>query len=136
MFRRLLDLLARAWKTCLDNLRVKPMRLILSLAATCLAASLATAPAMADDAPDAEITLSGDVFNPREVHVPAGRNLVLKFVNGESAPAEIEGKELKIEKVVPSGGSIIARVKPLKPGRYLFVNEYREDVAKGYVVAE
>ena len=32
--------------------------------------------------------------------------------------------------------TITARVKALKPGRYLFVNEYREDVAKGYVVAE
>ena len=113
------------------------MRFAVSLAAACLAAALlAGAPALAEDAPDAEITLSGDVFNPREVHVPAGRNLVLKFVNGETAPAEIEGKELKIEKVVPAGGTIIARVKALKPGRYLFVNEYREDVAKGYVVAE
>ncbi|MEJ1936563.1 cupredoxin domain-containing protein [Nostoc sp. NIES-2111] len=108
----------------------------LFLASACLAAALLAAPASAEDTPDAEITLSGDVFNPREVRVPAGRNLVLKFVNGESAPAEIEGKELKIEKVVPAGGTIIARVKALKPGRYLFVNEYREDVAKGYVVAE
>ena len=106
------------------------------LASACLAVALTVVPAWAEDTPDAEITLSGDVFNPREVRVPAGRNLVLKFVNGESAPAEIEGKELKIEKVVPAGGTIVARVKPLKPGRYLFVNEYREDVAKGYVVAE
>lgn len=108
----------------------------LFLACALIAVALSAPPVSAEDAPDAEITLSGDVFNPREVHVPAGRNLVLKFVNGESAPAEIEGKELKIEKVVPAGGTIVARVKALKPGRYLFVNEYREDVAKGYVVAE
>lgn len=136
MFVRLLDLPAGPWKSFSHILRILPMRLAVSLAAVSLLAFVSGAPAIAEDAPDAEITLSGDVFNPREVRVPAGRNLVLKFVNGETAPAEIEGKELKIEKVVPAGGTIIARVKALKPGRYLFVNEYREDVAKGYVVAE
>jgi hypothetical protein len=101
-----------------------------------MAAAFLSLAAVAEDAPTAEIVLSGDKFTPSEVKVPAGKPLVLKFVNKESAPAEIEAKQLKIEKIVTSGGSILARVPPLKPGRYLFVNEYREDVAKGYIVAE
>ena len=47
-----------------------------------------------------------------------------------------EYKDLKIEKVVTAGGEVIARVKALKPGRYLLVNEYKEETVKAYVVAE
>jgi hypothetical protein len=28
------------------------------------------------------------------------------------------------------------RVKAMDPGKYLFVDEYQEDVAKGYVIVE
>ncbi len=105
------------------------------LACLALAALGASAPALAEDQ-TIEITLQNDTFAPAEIKVPAGKALVLQFTNKETAPAEIEAKDLKIEKVVPAGGSIVARVRALKPGRYLVVNEYREDVAKGYVVAE
>jgi hypothetical protein len=83
-----------------------------------------------------ELSLQGDRFAPAEITVPAGAPLVFKLTNGEKSAVEFEAKDLKIEKVVPAGGSATVRVKALKPGRYLIVNEYREDVAKAYIVAE
>lgn len=97
--------------------------------------SLGLGAARADDVA-IEMTLQGDRFSPSEVRIPAGQPVTLRFVNKEAAAAEIEAKDLKIEKVVPAGGTVSARVKGLKPGRYLVVNEYREDVAKGTIVVE
>lgn len=83
-----------------------------------------------------EITLKGTTFSPTEVKVPVGQNVVVKFKNLNAAPAEIESKPLKIEKVVQGGGEITANVKAKSAGKFLFVDEYHEDVAKGYFVAE
>jgi hypothetical protein len=110
-------------------------RFVVAVAAALVSLGVA-GPAVAEDVPDAMIVLKGDAFTPSEVRVKAGKPLVLSFTNNEAAAAEIEGKELKIEKVVPPGETLVARVRPLKPGRYLFVNEFREDVAKAYIVAE
>jgi hypothetical protein len=93
-------------------------------------------PVRADETPVFALTLQGDVFLPADLKVPAGKAFTLKVANNEKGPVEIEAKDLKIEKVAASGAEIIAHVKPLKPGRYLLVNEYREDVAKTFVVAE
>jgi cupredoxin-like protein len=68
--------------------------------------------------------------------VPAGAAFMLKVVNNEKSGVEIEAKDLKIEKVAAAGTEIIARVKPIKPGKYLLVNEYKEDTVKAYIVAE
>ena len=82
------------------------------------------------------MTLKGDVFTPAEVKVPAGQPFVFKFVNGDAAAAEIEAKDLKIEKVVAGNSEIIVNVKAQAAGRYLFVNEYKEDTVKGYLIVE
>ena len=92
--------------------------------------------AHADETKTIEITLKGTVFTRSEVKVPVGQTIVVKFKNLNAAPAEIETKPLKIEKVVPGGGKIVANVKAKAAGRILFVDEYHEDVAKGYFIAE
>ena len=93
-------------------------------------------PAVAEDVPTFTLTLESDVFSPAELKVPAGKAFVLKVVNKEKAAVEIEAKDLKIEKVVTVGGEIVARVKAMAPGRYLLVNEYKEDTVKTYVIVE
>jgi len=92
--------------------------------------------ALAADPEPMTITLKADVFTPSEVKAPANQPFVLKFINQDAAAAEIEAKDLKIEKVVAGNGEIIVRVLPMPPGRYLFVNEYKEDTVKGYVTVE
>ena len=90
----------------------------------------------AEDPLTVEVTLENDAFSPAEAKVPAGKPFVLKVTNKGTAAAEIEAKEAKIEKVAAGNSVIIVRVRPLQPGRYLFVNEYKEDSVKGYLVAE
>ena len=90
----------------------------------------------AEDLPSFVLTLQDDIFSPADLKVPACKAFVLKVFNKEKVAAEIEAKDLKIEKVVAAGGDVVARVKPLKPGRYLLVNEYKEDTVKTYIIAE
>ena len=103
-----------------------------------IALTLLGSPAIvrAEDAPTFTLTLENDAFSPADLKVPAGKAFVLKVLNKEKTGVEIEAKDLKIEKIVAAGGEAIARVKPLKAGRYLLVNEYKEETVKTYVVAE
>jgi hypothetical protein len=112
--------------------------LILALMSIWLFASAAPTDmaAHADDVSTIEMTLQNDAFSPAEINAPAGKPFVLKIVNKDAAPAEIESKPLRIEKVAVGNSEIIARVGPQKPGRYLVVNEYKEDTVKAYVVVE
>ena len=93
-------------------------------------------PVAAEDMPTFTLTLESDIFSPADLKVPAGKAFVLKVINKEKAAVEIEAKDLKIEKVVTVGGEIVARVKAMAPGRYLLVNEYKEETVKTYVIVE
>jgi Cupredoxin-like domain len=102
-----------------------------------LTSLLALAPAaFAEDLITYEITLKGNLITPAEVHVPAGKPFILKLNNQNAAPAELEAKDLKIEKPAAGNSSILARVKAMSPGKYLVVDEYQEAVAKSYVIVE
>jgi hypothetical protein len=94
------------------------------------------APGLADEIATYVLTLENDTFTPSDLKIPADKPFALKVVNKEKAAVEIEAKDLKIEKVVAAGGEVIARVKAQKPGRYLLVNEYKEDTVKTFVVVE
>lgn len=82
------------------------------------------------------ITLQNDQFTPAEVKIKANTDVTIKFVNADAAAAEIEAKDLKIEKVVAGNSEVTVSVGPQEPGRYLFVNEYKEDTVKGFIVVE
>ena len=97
---------------------------------------LASAAAQAEDVPTLELSLTGTVFTPPELHIPAGKAFIIKFKNNNPAAAELEAKDLGIEKAAAANSEIIVRVKPIAAGKYLFVNEYEEDVAKGFVISE
>ncbi len=102
-----------------------------------LTLAVATAsPLRAEDIVTYETTLKDKSFTPAEIKVPANKPFMIKMTNANAAPVELEAKELKIEKVAAGNSSIVVRVKALAPGKYLFVDEYQEDVAKGYVIAE
>jgi plastocyanin len=100
------------------------------------ATAFSAAASHAEDAKPIEITLKDQTFTPAEIKVPVGEAVLVKFKNLNAAPAEIESKPLKIEKVVQGGGEILVNVKARAAGKFLFVDEYHEDVAKGFFVAE
>lgn len=98
--------------------------------------AIAATPSRAEDVVTYETTLKDNAFTVAEIKVPAGKPFMIKMTNANAAPAELEAKELKIEKVAAGNSSIVVRVKAMEPGKYLFVDEYQEDVAKGYVIVE
>ena len=96
----------------------------------------AAAPLRAEDVVTYETTLKGAAFTVAEIKVPAGKPFIIRMTNANPAPAELEAKELKIEKAAAGNSTIVVRVKAMEPGKYLFVDEYQEDIAKGYVIVE
>jgi plastocyanin len=114
-----------------------PLRFNAKLLFSATTVLLATVlPARAEDAVTYEVTLTGEAFAPAEIEVPAGKAFIIKMKNTNPAPAEFEAKAMQIEKVVAGNSEIVVRVKALEPGKYLFVDEYHEDAAKGFVIAE
>ena len=91
---------------------------------------------LAEDIVTYETTLKDAGFTISEIKVPAGKPFIIKLNNANAAAAELEAKDLKIEKPVAANSSIIVRVRAMEPGKYLFVDEYQEDVAKGYIIVE
>ena len=97
---------------------------------------LAASPLRAEEVVTYEVTLSKDVFTPAEIKVPAGKPFMLKMINGNAKPAELESKPMKVEKIAPANGTIVVRVRAMEPGKYLFVDEFQEDTAKAHVIVE
>lgn len=105
-------------------------------AALAAATVVGLAPASGEDALTYDIVLKNGAFEPKELKVPAGKPVVLTVKNETNAAAEFESKGLKIEKVVAANSQIIVRLRPLTKGKYLFVDEYKEDTTQGYLIVE
>jgi plastocyanin len=121
-----------------DPIQENPMNRTPPLPLLALAIALAAgaaAPAFADDEIQVQITLKDHKFQPAESTVAAGKPIVIQLANQDATPAELESKELRIEKVVAGGGAITVKVRALKPGRYRFFDDYREATTQGYLVA-
>lgn len=82
------------------------------------------------------LTIKDHRFEPAELRIPADQPAKLTVKNLDPTPEEFESKSLRIEKVIPGGGEATFPLRPLKAGRYKFVGEFHEDVAKGEVIAE
>jgi hypothetical protein len=91
------------------------------------AASAAAAPAV-------KIVLKDHRFIPAEPVAPAGAPFAIVVTNQDSTPSEFESKTLRVEKVVPGGGTISLEIRALTPGRYRFFDDYHEDTTEGFLV--
>lgn len=90
--------------------------------------------ALAEDA--LTLTIKDHKFDPAEIHVPADKAATLVVRNLDSTPEEFESKPLRLEKIVPPNSEASFALRPLKPGRYKFVGEFHEDIAKGEIVVD
>ncbi len=101
-----------------------------------LALGLRLAPATrADEPAKVSVTLKDHRFSPAEPAAPAGKPIVLDIVNEDGTPAEFESKPLRVEKVVVGGGTVTVNLRPLKPGRYRFFDDYHE-ATEGFLVVK
>ena len=92
--------------------------------------------ARAEDVFSTNITIRGHKFEPSELHVPAGKRILLTVINADPLSEEFDSAALKVEKVIAGSSQGIVRIAPLNPGTYEFVGEYHEETAKGRVIAE
>jgi heme/copper-type cytochrome/quinol oxidase subunit 2 len=98
-----------------------------------LAASIAlSAPASAQQAA-VKLVLRNHRFEPAEVRAPANTPITITITNQDATPSEFESKTLRVEKVVPAGGTVSLQVRALAPGRYRFFDDYHEDTTEGFL---
>jgi hypothetical protein len=118
----------------MKRLMTSPVLLVVAALAALVAVS---PPARAQDkTPELALTAANQAFAPAELKVKAGQPFVLVVTNNDPKKSvEIENKDLRIEKVVPAGKTVKIRVRGLKPGSYVFVDDFNQS-AKFKVIAE
>jgi hypothetical protein len=94
---------------------------------------LSTGVARADELVTVTITIKDHLFEPAEVHAPAGKPIAVAIKNLDSIAAEFESEPLHIEKVIPPGHEAVVRVRPLEPGRYNFFDDFHR-ATQGFLV--
>jgi hypothetical protein len=108
----------------------------MAVAAVVMLMGTVSGPASADDPTNIPVTLKDHRFAPSEIHVPAGKPVILKITNEDPTAEEFDSSSLKIEKVIAGGNYGTVRLRPLGPGRYPFMGEYHSDSAQGVVISE
>jgi plastocyanin len=106
------------------------------LAPALLAVLLLAGPAAAEEPAMIEVTIRDHRFSPSEIHVPAGKPVILSLRNEDLEAEEFDSAALKVEKVIVGGKSAPVRLRPLAPGRYPFMGEFHPDTAQGAVISE
>jgi len=109
---------------------------------TSLVMTIALAPlvfasgAQAENSVEIQLSYKDKKFDPAEVSAPANTPIVIKFRNLDKDAMELESDDLHIEKVVAAGKDATIKLKPQKPGRYEFFDEYNESIARGVLVVK
>jgi hypothetical protein len=107
----------------------------LVLAALCAIAVLPISPSQAQQATEIQLTYSKGQFQPSELRAPADKPITVRLKNLDAKAMEFESKSLRVEKVVAANSEGIINVRPLKPGRYEFYDDFNEK-ARGALVVQ
>jgi heme/copper-type cytochrome/quinol oxidase subunit 2 len=107
----------------------------LTIAALCAVASLATSPSWAQQATEVQVTYSKGQFQPSELRAPADKPIAIRVKNLDAKAMEFESKSLRVEKVVAANSDGVINVRPLKPGRYEFYDDFN-DKARGALTVQ
>jgi plastocyanin len=92
-------------------------------------------PATADDTVQLSITMKDRVFDPAELHAPAGKTIAIHVKNLNTIVSEFESSALHFEKIVPVGGEGVVYVRPQQPGRYNFYDDFHHET-QGFLVVQ
>lgn len=97
---------------------------------------LSTAAVRAEDTHEVEISIKDHKFDPPKLTLPVGKPIKILVKNLDATPEEFESHDLGFEKIIAGNSSATIRVKPLKPGTYMFFGEFHQDTALGHAVVE
>jgi hypothetical protein len=109
---------------------------IASISCTAIIALFATFAQAADELLVVKVSARDGKFEPLTLEVPAGKRFKIEISNDGKGPMEFESKDLKQEKVLAAGAKSSLVINPLKPGTYVFFDEYHMDAPKGQIVAK
>ena len=105
-------------------------------AAASAAALLAVgAAARAESATTIRVAIKDHRFEPAEITAPAGKPLTLRVENRDATPAEFESHMLRVEKVIAGNSEVPVKLRPLKPDRYTFFDDF-DKAATGTLVVQ
>jgi curli biogenesis system outer membrane secretion channel CsgG len=107
----------------------------LTLAALCAIVSLAAPPSWAQQATEVQVAYSKGRFQPSELRAPADKPIAIRVKNLDANAMEFESKSLRVEKVVAGNSEGVINVRPLKPGRYEFYDDFN-DKARGALTVQ
>ena len=92
--------------------------------------------ALSQDLPVYKLVARDGAFEPKTIEVAAGKKFKIEINNEGKGPMEFESKDLKQEKVLAAGAKSSVVINGLKPGTYVFFDEYHPDAPKGQIVAK
>jgi hypothetical protein len=113
---------------------MSPIRFVCGAAVVAILAIAGAA--RADSSVEIPLSYKDKKFDPAEIAAPANTAIVIKLRNLDKDAMELESDSLKIEKVVAAGKDATIKVKPQRPGRYEFFDEYNEKTARGALVVK
>jgi plastocyanin len=91
-------------------------------------ALLPGAPTQAQQATVVQVTYANNSFQPSEVRAPADTPIVVRIKNLDGKAMEFESRSLRVEKVVAAKSEGLINVRPLKPGRYEFFDDFNDSM--------
>jgi hypothetical protein len=91
--------------------------------------------ALAEDMPVFRLVARDGVFEPKTIEVPANQRFKIEIANEGKTPIEFESRDLKQEKVLAGGAKSYVVINRLKPGTYVFFDDYNPS-SKGEIVAK
>jgi hypothetical protein len=92
--------------------------------------------AFADDLLVVSLVARDGAFQPSTIEVPSGKRIKIEISNEGKGPMEFESRDLKQEKVLAAGAKSSVVINALKPGTYVFFDDYHPDAPKGQIVAK
>jgi plastocyanin len=126
--------MAAAHRETLGRARRSRGRFVAILAAAIVAAAFGDV--RAEDPMVVKLVARDGVFVPATLEVPAGKRFKIEISNEGKGPMEFESRDLKQEKVLAAGAKSSVVINGLKPGTYVFFDDYHPDAPKGQVVAK
>jgi hypothetical protein len=90
----------------------------------------------AEAMPVFSIKALGGILEPDMIEVPAHTRFKIEIENEGSDPVEFESSELHVEKVLAGGAKSYVVINGLKPGTYIFFDDFHPDTGKVRVVVK
>lgn len=100
-----------------------------------LAAAFSALPVFAAELPTFAVVAKGGRLTPESIEVPAGQRIKLTIRNEGPGPIEFENLDLRVEKVLSPGANSFVVTPPLRPGSYLFIDEFHPETGKLTLIA-